>query len=68
MAAPTSSINLVVNREEAASLLRILESSLGETRVEAHHTHTPDFRTEVLAQESLLRGLIEKLKQGMAAK
>ena len=68
MAAPTSSINIAFNREEAASLLRLLEASLGETRVEAHHTHTPGFRTEVLAQEALLRGLIEKLKQGMAAK
>jgi hypothetical protein len=68
MAAPTSSINLAINREEAASLLQLLEMSLGETRVEAHRTHTPDFRTQVLAQEALLRNLIEKLKQVMAAK
>jgi hypothetical protein len=68
MAAPTSSINLTINPEEAASLLQLLELSLGETRVEVHRTHTPDFRTQVLAQESLLRNLIEKLKQGMAGK
>ena len=34
-----------------------------ETRVEVHHTHTPDFRDQVQRREELLRRLIEKLNQ-----
>jgi hypothetical protein len=36
---------------------------LGETRVEVHRTHTPEFREQVQRREAILRRLIEKLRQ-----
>jgi hypothetical protein len=29
-----------------------------------HHTHTPDYRTQLLRREELLRRLIEKFHKG----
>jgi hypothetical protein len=49
--------------EELTELVRLLESALGETRVEVHRTHTPEFRAGVQHSETILRGLIEKLKK-----
>ena len=54
---------IVLSQEEREYLLRLLETAMGETRVEAHRTHQPDFRTKVLAEEELLRGLISKLEK-----
>lgn|GEM_PF-3230260 len=54
---------LSLSEEEVTQLLQLLELSLGETRVELHRTHTPDFRSHVQHQEALFRGLIEKLRQ-----
>jgi hypothetical protein len=53
---------LTVTVEEASELLQILEQSLSDTRVEMHHTHTPDFRDKVHHREDLLRGLIAKFR------
>lgn len=50
--------------EERVELIQLLEQSLKETRVEAHRTHTPDYRERVKSQESLLRGLLGKLQGG----
>ncbi len=52
---------LAIDAEERAELLTLLERELGETRVEAHHTHTPKFREGVLHEEAVLRRLLEKL-------
>ncbi len=54
---------LMISEEERAELLRLLEQLLGETRVEIHRTHTPDYRAMVISQESLLRGLLAKLRE-----
>ncbi len=54
---------LMITEEERAELLRLLEQLLGETRVEIHRTHTPDYRAMVISQESLLRGLLAKLRE-----
>jgi hypothetical protein len=59
--AGTASYTLVLNEAERAELLRLLEHTLGETRVEAHRTHTPAYRERVLGQEAVIRGLLEKL-------
>lgn len=53
--------NLLINEQERAELLRLLRNSLGETRVEVHHTHTPDYRESVKHEEEVIRGLLEKL-------
>jgi hypothetical protein len=48
--------------EEKQYLIRLLDARLGETRVEVHRTHTPDFREQVQQEEALVRGLLAKLK------
>lgn len=55
--------SLMITEEERAELVRLLEQVMGETRVEIHRTHTPDYRTRVIGQESLLRGLLAKLQE-----
>jgi hypothetical protein len=52
-----------IDVEERAELLTLLERELAETRVEAHHTHTPSFRDGVLHQEAVLRRLLDKQHQ-----
>jgi hypothetical protein len=52
---------LAIDAEERAALLTLLERELSETRVEAHRTHTPDFREGVMHQEAVLRRLLGKL-------
>jgi hypothetical protein len=53
--------NLEIDAEERAELLTLLERELSEARVEAHRTHTPNFRENVLHQEAVLRRLLQKL-------
>ena len=49
--------------EELALLHRMVESALGDARVEVHRTHhTPAYRDQVKAEEAMLRGLLEKLE------
>jgi hypothetical protein len=57
------SLNVTLESQELAELVQLLEHALGETRVEVHHTHTPDFRAQVQQRETILRGLIAKLKK-----
>ncbi len=59
-----TTVELMLNADERALLLRLLETALGEVRVEAHRTHfSPEFRDQVLAEESLIRSLLEKVRQ-----
>jgi hypothetical protein len=55
---------ITLTREERDYLVRLLRTTIGETRVEAHRTHTPAFRDRVLAEETLERGLLSKLEKG----
>jgi hypothetical protein len=55
-------LTLTLEKDELSELLPLLEHALGETRVEVHHTHTPDFRAQVKHRETILKALIEKLK------
>jgi hypothetical protein len=49
--------------EELALLHRMVETALGDARVEVHRTHhTPAYREQVKAEEAMLRGLLEKLQ------
>lgn len=57
----TAEIHVTLTAEERSTLMDLLVHSLGETRVEMHRTHTPEFREKVRGRENLLRGLIEKL-------
>jgi len=52
---------LALDEEERTVLLALLEQALGETRVEVHRTHTPDFRMQVQHREELLAKMIDKI-------
>lgn len=53
--------------DELALLLRMLETALGETRVELHRTHfSPEFREQVKDEVELLRGLLERFRTAAA--
>jgi hypothetical protein len=60
---PIAQFSLALTAEEHAELERMVDQNLGETRVEVHRTHTPDYRQQVLHQEELLRGLLKKLRE-----
>ncbi len=48
---------------EKSLLIRLLETSLGETRTEAHRTHfSPEYRQQVLDEEKQIREILEKLR------
>ena len=56
-------ILLRLSQEERNMLSRLLETALGESRVEVHHTHfSPAFRQQVLDEESGISKLLAKLK------
>jgi len=56
-------MHLSFTTEELALLHRLVESALGEARVEVHRTHhTPAYREQVKAEEAMLRGLLEKME------
>jgi hypothetical protein len=57
-----STYTLTLSDRERDSLLGLLRRAFGEARVEAHRTHTPDFRDLVLGEQAVIRGLIEKLE------
>lgn len=52
--------------EERGYLVTLLETNLGDTRVEARHTDTPSYLDLVHRQENLVRTLLDKLR-GAAA-
>jgi hypothetical protein len=56
-------LTLTLNDEEHGELLQLLETAFGDLRVEVHHTHTPDYRAQLLRREDLLRNLIEKFRR-----
>jgi hypothetical protein len=58
--------SITLSDAQTAVLLELLEHSLGETRAEVHHTHTPAFRDQVQKREAILRQLIEKLHEARA--
>jgi hypothetical protein len=55
---------LTLSEQEKEYLERILKVALGETRVEARHTHySPEFRQQVLGEEELVRQLLAKVQK-----
>jgi hypothetical protein len=53
--------SVTITEEERGTLVDYLRHVLGETRVEAHRTHTPGYREAVLHRETVVKNLIEKL-------
>lgn len=60
---PTNTLTVTLSEEERDTILQLLETALGETRVEVHRTHTPDFRDKVKHREVLTAALIEKFRR-----
>lgn len=55
---------LRLSASEQATLVRVLEAALGESRIEVRRTHfSPEYRQEVLAEERLLEGLLKKFQE-----
>jgi hypothetical protein len=64
--APTqqsTTFTLSLNEVEHAELLTLLEREMQETRVEARRTESPDYQEAVHREETVLQGLIEKLRR-----
>lgn len=59
----TVETHVTLTPEEKAYLVRVLSNAIGETRVEVHRTHTPNYRDRVLEEERLIRGLLAKLEK-----
>lgn len=55
--------HLQLSEREKQYLEGLLASALGETRVEAHRTHTPGYREQVLSEENLVRELLDKVQK-----
>jgi hypothetical protein len=55
-------MELVVSRPERELLLRLLDKALGDTRAEVRRTRNPTWHDGLKNDESLLRGLIEKIR------
>jgi hypothetical protein len=60
-AAGTTTMNL--DAQEKSELRQLVETALTDLRVEIHRTHTPDYRSQLLQREELLKRLIDKFKQ-----
>jgi hypothetical protein len=59
----TAETPVALTQDERTYLVRVLQNAIGETRVEAHRTHTPQFREQVLNEEKLIRNLLSKLEE-----
>lgn len=63
----SSAVGLDWTREELAERIRIVDAALGETRVEAHRTHSVEYREKVLGHEELLRRLLKILQSAQGS-
>ena len=54
---------LSFDAQEKGEVRQLLETALTDLRVEIHRTHTPDYRTQLVQREELLKKLIDKFKQ-----
>ena len=54
---------VTLTEEERTQLLNLLEQTFRDTHVEARRTEAPKYQEEIHHQETVLRGLIEKLRR-----
>jgi hypothetical protein len=64
--AEASEHTVTLTPEEFEELLRVLESALGEVRVERRRTDDLAYRDVVGREEAVLRGLLDKLRRARA--
>src|SRR3989442_3458852 len=58
-----SDVQLLLTPEEQELLLELLETNRRQTRVEARHTRARAYKEHVLHHETLIDGLLAKLRQ-----
>ncbi len=57
-------MQLDLNSEEAAVLADVLDSVLGEMRVEIYKAEVADYKAQLKTRESLLSGLLTRIQSG----
>jgi hypothetical protein len=62
-ATTTTVFQLPLTTGERAVLLRMLQAEVQDTRVERRRTEDPDYHDEVVRYETVLEGLLEKVRQ-----
>ena len=55
-------LHLNLTEDERAFLVDFFESALKETLIEEHRTRKPTYRETVVRRETLIEGLLSKLK------
>lgn len=55
-------MQLDLSPEERDLLIRLVESALGEARVEVRHTQIAQYRERVRGEETQLKELLERLR------
>jgi hypothetical protein len=55
-------MQLEINDAERQLMLKMAEAALGELKAEVRRTSTKDYHDELVAEESTLAGLIERLR------
>lgn len=56
-------MEVTITEPERAILLRILNTAVGEVRSQVRRTHDPEWHDGLKEEESLMKGLLEKLDQ-----
>lgn len=59
----STQFTLTLDEHERDQLLILLEREVRETHVEARRTESPDYQDQIHHQETVLHGLIEKLRR-----
>jgi hypothetical protein len=54
-------MTIELTEDDLLLLKEILESALKEIKAEIRHTETKDFRNDLVAKESRIRGLLERI-------
>ncbi len=56
-------LDVALTGAERELLLQMLETSLGELRIEVRHTRSIEYQSSLHEREDLMRTLLEKLRQ-----
>jgi len=60
-------MDIELDEEERQYLIDLLETALGDARVEARHTQTTEYRRRVRHQQDVVRGILQRLDSAQAS-
>lgn len=55
-------MNISLTSEEIKLLCQILETYMGDLRVEIHHTHTSRYKDELHQEEAIVTAMLDKIQ------